>query len=90
MFLPPSSSRSSSATCSLADRLGLRAQLITWLWVVLWGAAFVVTERDEIRFDIVYGAVAARVRRACAVAAGLVLIALSASPCRRPPTTSPS
>ena len=29
--------------------------IITWVWVVLWGAAFVVTERDEIRFDIVYG-----------------------------------
>ena len=34
--------------------------IITWLWVVLWGAAFVVGERDEIRFDIVYGTVFAR------------------------------
>ena len=28
-----------------------------WLWAVLWGAAFVVDEREEIRFDIVYVAV---------------------------------
>lgn len=50
--------------------------IITWLWVVLWGAAFVVTERDEIRFDIVYGLFPPTVRRACAVLTGLVLIAL--------------
>ena len=34
-----------------------------WLWAVLWGAAFVVDEREEIRFDILYGAVAPAVRR---------------------------
>ena len=50
--------------------------IITWVWVVLWGAAFVVTERDEIRFDIVYGLFPPVVRRACAVLTGLVLIAL--------------
>src|SRR3981189_2747720 len=30
--------------------------VITWLWLVLWGAAFVVKESEEIRFDLVYGA----------------------------------
>ena len=29
--------------------------VITWLWLVLWGAAFVVTEAEEIRFDLIYG-----------------------------------
>ena len=43
---------------------------------MLWGAAFVVTERDEIRFDIVYGLFPPVARRACAVLTGLVLIAL--------------
>ena len=33
--------------------------VITWLWLVLWGAAFVVPEREEIRFDLIYGAVGA-------------------------------
>jgi len=34
-----------------------------WLWAVLWGAAFVVDEREEIRFDILYAAVGSAVRR---------------------------
>ena len=31
-----------------------------WIWLVLFGAAFVVREDEEIRFDIIYGAVGAR------------------------------
>lgn len=50
--------------------------IITWLWVVLWGAAFVVRERDEIRFDIIYGLVSPGTRRAFSIVTGLVLIAL--------------
>ena len=38
--------------------------ITAWLWTVLWGAAFVVSEAEEIRFDIIYstrlGARAAR------------------------------
>src|SRR3989475_10440311 len=30
--------------------------VITWLWLVLWGAAFVVKESEEIRFDLLYAA----------------------------------
>jgi TRAP-type C4-dicarboxylate transport system permease small subunit len=36
---------------------------VTWLWLVLWGAAFVVPESEEIRFDLVYGAVGPGTRR---------------------------
>jgi len=36
---------------------------VMWLWLVLWGAAFVTRERDEIRFDIFYGAVPPAARR---------------------------
>ena len=50
--------------------------IITWIWVVLWGAAFTVREKDEIRFDIVYGLFPPRLRRAAAVVSGLALIAL--------------
>jgi TRAP-type C4-dicarboxylate transport system permease small subunit len=50
--------------------------IVTWLWLVLWGAAFVVGERDEIRFDIVYGLLPPALRRASAVVTGLALIAL--------------
>jgi TRAP-type C4-dicarboxylate transport system permease small subunit len=42
---------------------------------VLWGAAFVVRERDEIRFDILYSSVPGRLRRGFAVVAGLALAA---------------
>ena len=33
--------------------------LITWLWLVLWGAAFVVKESEEIRIDLVTSMVGA-------------------------------
>jgi len=52
--------------------------VILWLWLVLWGAAFVVREREEIRFDILYGAVGAGPRRAMALVSALALIALYA------------
>lgn len=47
-----------------------------WLWVVLWGAAFVLRERDEIRFDIVYGSVGPRVRRIMTLIASAALLFL--------------
>lgn len=52
--------------------------IVCWLWGVLWGAAFVVREREEIRFDVIYSAVGARVRRGFALLAGLALLALYA------------
>jgi C4-dicarboxylate transporter, DctQ subunit len=50
--------------------------IICWLWLILWGAAFVVREREEIRFDIVYGSVRPPVRRGLAVITALALIGL--------------
>jgi len=50
--------------------------VIAWLWLVLWGAAFVVTESEEIRFDLVYGAVSPRTRRAMGIVTGLAIVAL--------------
>jgi len=50
--------------------------ILAWLWGVLWGAAFVVTEGDEIRFDVIYGAVSANVRRVFALITGAALVAL--------------
>jgi TRAP-type C4-dicarboxylate transport system permease small subunit len=38
--------------------------VLCWVWVVLWGAAFVLKDTDEIRFDIVYAVVPKRVQRA--------------------------
>jgi C4-dicarboxylate transporter DctQ subunit len=52
--------------------------VILWLWLVLWGAAFVVREREEIRFDIIYGAVGPGARRAMCIITAVALIALYA------------
>jgi TRAP-type C4-dicarboxylate transport system permease small subunit len=50
--------------------------VITWLWLVLWGAAFVVTEAEEIRFDLIYGAVGNRARRVMAIITAVAILAL--------------
>jgi C4-dicarboxylate transporter DctQ subunit len=47
-----------------------------WVWLVLWGAAFVITEREEIRFDIIYGAVGPGPRRFMCVITAVALVAL--------------
>jgi C4-dicarboxylate transporter DctQ subunit len=52
------------------------ASVILWIWLVLWGAALVVTEREEIRFDIIYGAVSPGTRRVMCVITAVALIAL--------------
>ena len=50
--------------------------VILWLWLVLWGAAFVISEREEIRFDLIYGAVGPGGRRVMAIVTAVALIAL--------------
>jgi TRAP-type C4-dicarboxylate transport system permease small subunit len=50
--------------------------VVLWLWLVLWGASFVVSEREEIRFDIIYGAVGPGTRRVMALISAVALIAL--------------
>lgn len=52
--------------------------VLCWLWVVLWGAAFVLSDSEEVRFDIIYGIVPNNVRRAFTLITGLVLIVLYA------------
>ena len=54
--------------------------VITWLWLVLWGAAFVVKESEEIRFDLLSGAVGPRARRiAMGIVAAVALVVLYAA-----------
>src|SRR6478735_8204136 len=52
--------------------------VILWVWLVLWGAAFVVSEREEIRFDIIYGAVGPGPRRAMCIVSAVALVSLPA------------
>lgn len=48
--------------------------IATWLWTVLWGAAFVLSESEEIRFDIIYSVVSDRTRRLFTILTGVTLV----------------
>ena len=50
--------------------------VLCWVWLVLWGAAFILSDKDEIRFDIVYGRRPASTRRAFTVISSLALVVL--------------
>jgi C4-dicarboxylate transporter, DctQ subunit len=50
--------------------------VILWLWLVLWGAAFVVSEKEEIRFDLLSGAAGRRTRIVMGIIAGLAIVIL--------------
>ncbi|MCM0019344.1 MAG: TRAP transporter small permease subunit [Tagaea sp.] len=51
----------------------LEACLTLWLWVVFWGGAFVLRERDHVRFDVLYAAVGRNTRRAFAMVSALAI-----------------
>lgn len=50
--------------------------LVCWLWMVLWGTAFALKEKDEIRFDIFLSVAGPRARRAMAVIISMAAVAL--------------
>ena len=50
--------------------------VLCWVWLVLWGAAFILSDKDEIRFDIVYGVVSPRTQRTFTVISSLALVVL--------------
>jgi TRAP-type C4-dicarboxylate transport system permease small subunit len=53
--------------------------VVLWLWLVLWGAAFVVKESEEIRFDLLTASVGRRVRIATGIVVALALVVLYAA-----------
>ena len=52
--------------------------VVMWLWLVLWGAAFVLRESEEIRFDLITGSVGRRARIAIGVVAAVAIVTLYA------------
>ncbi len=48
----------------------------TWLWMVLWGAAFVLRDEEEIRLDLVQTAAPPRLRRWMGAAVALAIVVL--------------
>jgi len=52
--------------------------VVTWLWMVLWGAAFVVKEDEEIRIDLLTSIAGRRARLVMAVLVSLAIVVLYA------------
>jgi C4-dicarboxylate transporter DctQ subunit len=50
--------------------------IMMWLWLVLWGAAFVLKDDEEIRFDLLYGNAGRRMRTGMGVVCALAVVIL--------------
>jgi TRAP-type C4-dicarboxylate transport system permease small subunit len=50
--------------------------VLCWIWCTLWGAAFVLREKDEVRFDIIYSAASEKTRRIFTIITGIAAIGL--------------
>lgn len=50
--------------------------VVMWIWIVLFGAAFVVREEEEIRFDLFYASARPSVRRAMFLVSAAALVSL--------------
>jgi len=50
--------------------------VVLWMWIVLFGSAFVIREIDEIRFDLLWAGATGRVRRAMQIVSSLALVTL--------------
>jgi C4-dicarboxylate transporter DctQ subunit len=48
--------------------------VIMWVWLVLFGTAFVVRDHEEIRFDLLYSTVSERTRRAMVVICAVTVV----------------
>lgn len=48
--------------------------LTTWIWVVFWEGAFILRDRDHVRFDLVYHLAGERLRRVMAIVAALGIL----------------
>jgi C4-dicarboxylate transporter, DctQ subunit len=54
------------------------ASVLCWIWCTLWGAAFVLREKDEVRFDIIYSTAGEKTRCVFTVITGVAAIVLFA------------
>ena len=53
----------------------LEVCLTAWLWLVFWGAAFILDDRDQVKFDMFYLAASTRVRRILALVTAVAIVA---------------
>lgn len=52
----------------------LEVCLTAWLWLVFWGAAFILDDRDQVKFDLFYLAASRRTRRVLALVSALAIV----------------
>ncbi len=50
--------------------------VITWIWGILWGASFVMRNREDIRFDVLTSHVSRPLKRALTVVASLAVVVI--------------
>jgi len=53
----------------------VEACVTCWIWIVFWGCAFVLDDRDHVKFDVLYLWVGVRLRRIFALASALAILA---------------
>ena len=53
----------------------LEACLLAWLWLVFWGAAFLLEDKDNVRFDMLFTSVGPGVRRVFGLISALAFVA---------------
>jgi C4-dicarboxylate transporter, DctQ subunit len=54
----------------------VETSVVMWLWLVLWGSAFVTGHREEIRFDLLVSVVGRRARIAMGLVSSVALVVL--------------
>lgn len=47
--------------------------LICWLWLVCWGAAFLLKDQDHVKFDVIYNMGSEKTRRILSLIAALAI-----------------
>lgn len=48
--------------------------LICWLWLIFWGAAFFLEDRDHVKFDVLYNLGGEKARRTMALLAAVAMV----------------
>ena len=49
---------------------------ILWVWIVLFGATFVLRSRDDVRLDVIYSSVSAKARRVMTLLTSIAIVVL--------------
>ncbi|MCA0425300.1 MAG: TRAP transporter small permease subunit [Proteobacteria bacterium] len=48
--------------------------LITWLWLIFWGAAFFLEDKDHVKFDVLYNLGGEKARRTMALITAIAMV----------------